>query len=357
MPIKSIKINNLRNLSSVSANLSSQINVLYGDNGSGKTSFLESIYLLGMGRGIRARSSALVQYGQDSCMVFAKICNQTNIEHSLGIRRNKNNELQIHLDSQIITKTAQLVDLLPMQIINHESFSLVDGAPKIRRQFIDWGVFHAQKQFLMIWRRTNKALHQRNAWLKQAPDDKNDVWGQELEHASNELDKYRATYVTSLEPIFKQILRKIINSINVTLNYYRGWDANKSLGLVLASNYARDKALGFSSYGPQKADISIKTNGQNAYEVLSRGQQKLVAYALLLAQGYLLSEAKRTQCIYLVDDLGAELDASYRQIICSLLEDLACQVFITTTSYDDFRSCWQSSTPVRMFCVKQGTIF
>jgi len=357
MSINSIKINNLRNLESVALDLSSQINVLYGANGSGKTSFLEAIYLLGMGRGMRsAKSSILVQHGKEYCTVFAKINGQMNLMHSLGVRRNKNNELHIHLDQETITKTAKLIDLLPLQVIDYTSFNLVDGIPKVRRQFLDWGVFHAQSQFLMIWRRTNKALKQRNAWLKKSLDYKNDVWGQELENASNELDNYRAAYVTDLEPVFRQIMRQIIDSLNVTLTYYRGWDINKSLSVVLASNYVRDKTLGFSSFGPQKADIRIKANGQNASEVLSRGQQKLVAYALLLAQGYLLNETKRTQCIYLIDDLSAELDAGYQKIICALLENLSCQVFITTTNKNDFCANWQKSTPFRLFYVKQGTI-
>jgi len=356
MSLQSIKINALRNLQQVSLSLSPQINLLHGDNGSGKTSFLEAIYLLGMGRTFRSlKSQVLVQLGCEACTVFAEI-HSNNILQKLGVQRTKNNELNIHLNQQNVTSASKLAELLPLQLINHESFALIDGAPKVRRKFIDWGAFHANGNFIDVWQRTLKSLQQRNMWLKTASSNDYDVWTAEFEHASNDLDNLRKNYITDLVPVFKRISQQIIPSFELDLLYKRGWDENKPLGLTLANSLERDRIVGFTSFGPQKADLKITANGQNADEILSRGQQKLASYALLLAQGYLLSSGKRKQCVYLVDDLSAELDTHHQQIICTLLEDLTCQIFITATSAHQFNNYWHKSTPLTLFHVKQGQI-
>ena len=118
----------------------------------------------------------------------------------------------------------------------------------------------------------------------------------------------------------------------------------------------RDRQLGYTQAGPQRADLRLRIGTQNALEVLSRGQQKLVVCALKIAQGHLLAESMRQQCVYLVDDLSAELDPVYRKTLCNLLEQLDCQVFITGTDPDSLNYDWRKETPVSMFHVEHGHI-
>ena len=114
--------------------------------------------------------------------------------------------------------------------------------------------------------------------------------------------------------------------------------------------------MGHTQAGPQRADLRLKLGANNAADILSRGQQKLVVCALRIAQGHLVSQARRGQCIYLVDDLPSELDEQHRNALCRLLEDLRCQVFITCVDHELLREGWQTETPVALFHVEQGRI-
>ena len=125
---------------------------------------------------------------------------------------------------------------------------------------------------------------------------------------------------------------------------------------MLAGSLQRDQQMGHTQAGPQRADLRLRLGAHNATDILSRGQQKLVVCALRIAQGHLVSQARRGQCIYLVDDLPSELDEHHRRALCRLLEDLRCQVFITCVDHELLREGWQTETPVALFHVEQGRI-
>jgi DNA replication and repair protein RecF len=104
--------------------------------------------------------------------------------------------------------------------------------------------------------------------------------------------------------------------------------------------------MGFTQQGPQRADLRIRVGRHAAVEVLSRGQQKLVVSALKLAQGQLLEQLSGRTCLYLIDDLPAELDGDHRRIFCQWLERLNCQVFITSVDREALADVWQPDTDV-----------
>ncbi|MBN0224457.1 AAA family ATPase, partial [Pseudomonas aeruginosa] len=119
---------------------SPRINILYGDNGSGKTSVLEAIHLLGLARSFRsARLQPVIQYEEAACTVFGQVMLANGIASNLGISRERQGEFTIRIDGQNARSAAQLAETLPLQLINPDSFRLLEGAPKIRRQFLDWG--------------------------------------------------------------------------------------------------------------------------------------------------------------------------------------------------------------------------
>ncbi|MDN5513816.1 MAG: DNA replication/repair protein RecF [Pseudomonas sp.] len=359
MSLSRITVTGVRNLHPVTLSPSSRINILHGANGSGKTSLLEAIHLLGLARSFRStRLQPVIHYEQPACTIFGQVQLAEGGTSNLGISRDRQGELQIRIDGQNARSAAQLADLLPLQLINPDSFRLLEGAPKIRRQFLDWGVFHVEHRFLGAWQRLQKALRQRNSWLRHGTLDgaSQAAWDRELCSASEEIDSYRRAYIQALKPVFEQTLAELLHLDGLTLSYYRGWDKDRDLSEVLATSLLRDQHLGHTQAGPQRADLRLRLAGHNAAEILSRGQQKLVVCALRIAQGHLVNEAKRGQCIYLVDDLPSELDEQHRQALCRLLEDLRCQVFITCVDHELLREGWQTDTPVAMFHVEQGRI-
>ena len=359
MSLSRVTVTAVRNLHPVTLSPSPRINILHGANGSGKTSLLEAIHLLGLARSFRSNKlQPMIQYEQPACTVFGQVQCEDGLHSNLGISRDRQGELQIRIDGQNARSTAQLAEILPLQVINPDSFRLLEGAPKVRRQFLDWGVFHVEPRFLPAWQRLQKALRQRNSWLRHGTLDaaSQAAWDRELCLASDELDGYRRAYIQALKPVFEQVLGELVEIEGLTLSYYRGWDKDKSLADVLATTLPRDQQLGHTQAGPQRADLRLRLGVNNAAEILSRGQQKLVVCALRIAQGHLLNQAKQGQCIYLVDDLPSELDEQHRQALCRLLDDLQCQVFITCVDHEYLKDGWRTDTPVAMFHVEHGVI-
>lgn len=359
MSVLRLDITGLRNLKPVTLSLSPRVNIFSGNNGSGKTSILEAIYLLSLARSFRSHKiNTVINYQANDCTIFAKIKKTEHIAHQLGINRNKQGDLQIRLDGQNIRTAIQLADILPLQIINPDSFRLLEGSPKLRRQFIDWGVFHSEPKFLIAWQRVQKSLKQRNSWLRQTNKNFDEliVWNKELCEASEEVDHYRKDYIKQLMPIFEKILYDLVDIKGFSLNYYRGWDKEAKLEQVLNNSIDRDLQLGHTQAGSQRADLRLKLSGYNAVDVLSRGQQKLVVCALKIAQGYLLNTIKKEQVIYLIDDLASELDEKHSNLLCQLLDDLHCQVFITCVENGNLSDNWKPQTEISMFHVEHGII-
>lgn len=359
MSLSRISVTGVRNLQPVTLNPSPRINILHGDNGSGKTSFLEAIHLLGMARSFRStRLNPVISHEQTSCTVFGQVQLGSLLDSSLGVSRDRSGEVRIRINGQSVKSAAELADALPLQLINPDSFRLLEGAPKLRRQFLDWGVFHVEPRFLQAWQRLQQALRQRNSWLRHGTLDaaSQAAWSRELSSASDEIDEYRRVYIQSLKPVFERTLASLLTLEGFQLSYYRGWDKDRALAEVLAASIERDRLMGHTQAGPQRADLRLRIANYNAAEILSRGQQKLVVCALRIAQGHLVSEAKRGQCIYLVDDLPSELDDQHRLALCRLLEQLNCQVFITCVDSNVLRECWRHDTPVSMFHVEHGAI-
>ena len=359
MSLRRVSVTGVRNLHPVTFEPSPRINILYGDNGSGKTSVLEAIHLLGLARSFRStRLNPVIQHEQANCTVFGQVDLLDGGSSNLGIARERQGDFSIRIDGQNARGTAQLAEILPLQLINPDSFQLLEGAPKIRRQFLDWGVFHVEPRFMATWQRLQKALRQRNSWLRHGTLDvaSQAAWDRELCSASAEIDEFRRSYIVALKPVFERTLSQLLDLEGLTLSYYRGWDKDRDLQTVLATSLHRDQQLGHTQAGPQRADLRLRLGAHNAADILSRGQQKLVVCALRIAQGHLVNQARQGRCIYLVDDLPSELDEDHRGALCRLLEELNCQVFITCVDEELLRDGWQTDTPVALFHVEQGGI-
>src|SRR5690606_1070671 len=149
MSLNRLSVTGVRNLQPVTLNPSPRINILYGDNGSGKTSLLEAIHLLGLARSFRSnRLQPVITHEEPACTVFGEVSFSAEQTSSLGISRERSGEVRIRINGQNAKGAAELADALPLQLINPDSFRLLEGAPKLRRQFLDWGVFHVEHRFL-----------------------------------------------------------------------------------------------------------------------------------------------------------------------------------------------------------------
>ncbi|MES2604514.1 MAG: DNA replication/repair protein RecF [Pseudomonadota bacterium] len=336
-------------------------NLIFGSNGSGKTSVLEALYLLGMGRSFRSHlQKPLITHDQPLATVFG----QTTDGLTIGIQRPQRGQQTIKIAGRPAEGLAQLSRTLPLQLINSDTFQLLEGSPQERRQFLDWGVFHVEHQFLDYWRRARQALDQRNMLLRnEASASEIEPWSYELAHNAGFINNYRRAYLQQLSALLETTLTDVGPPGNHVINieYLPGWDPEADLFDQLQDGLARDRKYGFTTLGPHKADLRFLLKGLSAAEVLSRGQLKLLICALKVVQSQLLVQANGTQSLFLLDDLPAELDAENRIKVCHLLGGLKAQVFVTSIEQSALAAIAREQADIHsigftQFHVKHGKI-
>ena len=355
MSLLRLSIKNVRNLKQVEINPSSRFNFIIGSNASGKTSLLEAIYLLGFAKSFRTcNPMKIIQKGETELSVFGQIKDNGEIITPIAIRRDKK-ELQIKLDNKMLKKRSELSLCLPIQIINPESHRILEQGPKFRRHYLDWGVFHVEHSFLMVWKDYCHSLKQRNATLRhQASNSTINAWNNGLIQKAMEIDRLRRQYLGHLIPVFEKIGHEVFGLDALSINYHAGWSKDLAYNEALLKSLEKDKQSGYTHCGPHRADIQISISGQPAVEYASRGQQKLVITALKLAQVTLMKNLVNKQCPVLVDDLASELDQINRDKLLKALDNLDTQVFVTATeqSFVDMGSIHDK----KMFHVEHGII-
>ena len=353
--LQRLEISHLRNLDQVQLSPSPQINIFFGNNGSGKTSLLEGIHLLGLGRSFRSsKTESVIQDGSQRCTIFAEL--RDGISVGLIKERRQSQILKLQGDRQ--RNWIEAARHLPLQLINAESFSLLEGGPKTRRRFLDWGVFHVEHSFIGNWRNASKCLAHRNLLIKQQRLDKLQLaaWDAELSDAADQIDASRRRYFELFRPLALETIKELITIDGLNLHYWRGWEESISLADALKLSLEKDLRYGATQLGPHRADMFVRIGKKAAAEVLSRGQQKLLVSALKIAQGRLLTSHSGVQGIYLVDDLPAELDKHNRIRVCELLVNLGSQVFLTSVDSSDLENSWVSTSLPRKFHVEHGKI-
>mgnify|MGYP003655346920 CR=1 FL=1 len=356
MSLSRITIGSFRNITSASLQPGDGLNLIYGQNGSGKTSILEAIYFLGMGRSFRSHlSQRVINHDDDKLTLFAHLIDADR-DCKIGLRRHRSGEIEVKIDGEKVKRLSTLAETLPIQVITPESFSLLFEGPKARRQFIDWGAFHSDPHFYQAWVNTRKVLKQRNQLLRnQSSYNQIQFWDKELVRYAEQVTDIRNQYVDSLNVLLKGIIGVFLPQIDIKVSFTRGWDSKTDFAQLLENQYSRDLAAGNTGSGPHKADLRLRVGNLPAQDALSRGQLKLLVCALRIAQGKLLKQQLDKNSIYLVDDLPSELDAQHRQLLLQQLTETGAQIFVTAIDPQAIVDSL-SSPPNRMFHVEQGLV-
>lgn len=356
MGLTKLGIRNVRNLEFVDLTPSSHLNLIFGDNASGKTSFLEAIYMLGRGKSFRSwQIDRVIQAGHSSLSVFGTVENENGQEVPIGLERN-HSELKARIAGQKVKAVSELAALLPIQIIQPNSHKLLEEGPKFRRNYLDWGVFHVEPSFYPAWLCYQRGLKQRNAALR-ARQHKNAAmaWDPQIIDAAEIIHDCRERYTEVLKQNLPRYIEPIMGSQSIEIHYYPGWNASKSYGEALKERQERDLEQGYTQSGPHRADLLFKIEGVNASERVSRGQQKILVAACLLAQVGAYSELSGKPCILLVDDLTAELDQNHWKGLLKIISGMNVQLFITAIEAEQLISELPKAR-LKMFHVEHGNI-
>lgn len=358
MPLSRLIINNFRNLQAVEMEPGSGFNFIVGNNGSGKTSLLESIFYLGHGRSFKSHiGNRIIRHETEEFVLHGKI-DEAQHSWSVGIRKTRAGETTLKINGEDGNKIADLAHLLPMQVIIPEGLTLLNGGPTYRRAFLDWGLFHQQPEFYTYWANLKRLLKQRNAALHQISSYAElKAWDIELVRLAHIVSDMRARYAEALLPEIEKTCRFFLSEAEISVAFYQGWEKGADYADILARGFERDRHLGYTMLGPQKADFRFRANGLPVEDVLSRGQLKLLMCALRLAQGEYLVHRKERQCLFLIDDFASELDPSKRELLAHRLRESGSQVFVTAITKDQLNQMqWQENERDRFFYIHEGTI-
>ena len=350
MPLSRVQVTDFRSLHSATLQLDPAFTLITGPNASGKTSLLEAIYVLGRGRSFRTRRlEHLIRHGTERFIVFG----ETDVQGRrvpLGVEGSAAG-VRAKIAGEKPASLAELAVALPVQIIDPEVHRLIEEGPSRRRRFLDWGVFHVEQSFVADWQRYQQVLRQRNAALKARQSRTMvSVWDGDLILYGERLTGARSRYVAMLaeaaEPIASHLL-----GLSLGLSYRAGWAKDRTMAEALDQSWSHDQELGATQVGPHRAELSIRLEGSSVKDRISRGQQKLLAASLLVAQVKLFPE-EGIRPTLLLDDPAAELDD---QRLGGLIVEVSQQAvqLVVTTLHGEFAAF---GTPGQRYSIKGGEV-
>lgn len=355
MSLSRLLIKDFRNIEDADLALAPGFNFLVGANGSGKTSVLEAIYTLGHGRAFRSlQIGRVIRHEQPSFVLHGRLQGDER-ETTVGLTKDRLGESTVRIDGSDGHKVAELALLLPMQLITPEGFTLLNGGPKYRRAFLDWGCFHNERRFFTAWSNLKRLLKQRNAALRQVTHyGQLRPWDQELAPLAEQISRWRAQYSAAIVDGMTETCRQFLPEFELSFSFQRGWEKESDYSEALVRNFDRDRQLTYTAHGPHKADFRIRADGAPVEDTLSRGQLKLLMCALRLAQGEFLTRQSGQRCIYLIDDFASELDDARRSLLAGRLKATQSQVFVSAISAEHVADMADKNS--KMFVVEQGKI-
>lgn len=333
MTLSRLQVTDFRSLQSAQLSFDSRFSLISGPNASGKTSVLESIYLLGRGRSFRTRKlESLICSGADRFVVFGEtesVVNGLSRKVGLGVEGSCEG-LRSRISGVAAGSLSELAISLPVQIIDPEVHRLIEEGPSRRRRFLDWGVFHVERSFITTWQRYQLTLRQRNAALKaRQPRAVVTIWDPELSRLGELISNLRRAYIDRLRAEVAPIAANLL-SREISLLYRSGWSRDQTLAEALNGSWILDQERGLTHVGPQRAELQIRLDGVLARDRISRGQQKLLAAALLVAQIKFFPSDSPVRPTLLLDDPAAELDAQRLMALISEVSEQPVQLIVTT---------------------------
>ncbi len=330
MSLRFLQVSDFRSIQKLELELAPSLTLISGPNASGKTSVLEAIYFLGRGRSFRThKTEHLIRRGANHFVLHAQLSDSSQ-QRSVGIQGDRAGIIA-RINAQKIHSLSELALELPVQAIDPEVHDLIERGPSQRRRYLDWGLFHVEPGFMDQWKGYGKALRQRNAALQtQMPKSVCDAWDSEIVRYGTRMSQMRESYVDRLRPKLLDLGRRILGE-DIEVSYRRGWSADHTLDQSLIDHWASDRDRGVTQVGPHRAELTVSVHGLLARDRVSRGQQKLIAATLLLAQLELLEAQALSKHLLLLDDPSAELDAVH---VGRLLEALPPHAQLILTSLD-----------------------
>lgn len=352
--IEQLKAKAIRNLGEFHIEPGPKLNYFYGPNASGKTSVLETIYLLSRVKSFRSkRIHDVISRGEKVLSVFAKGIQQEKT-FTVGVEKGKG-ITKLKFNGEMVQTASEQAKKLPIYVLTPDHHTIFTGTPKERRHWLDWSLFHVEQNYLTIWKNYHRALRHRNTLLKSEKivnTNEMSGWEKTMSEEAKKIDEMRQSYITDLCRLMNSNHINIVLSGQANIQYEKN-SLDKELFEQLIENRKMDIKRGFTSIGPHRSDIKFSFEDFNVAKHLSRGQTKLYGAALVSAQIEIL-RSENISAIVLVDDIDAELDDESSKKMLNLLFANNVQTFVSSLSMQDWIPGNENTRS--MFHVKHGKI-
>ncbi|MCY7295427.1 DNA replication/repair protein RecF [Alteromonas sp. a30] len=361
--LEELQVSNLRNIQNAKLFPSPSLNVLLGENGSGKSSLLESVHILSTGRSFRTVDlKNLLQFEKQHFLVRGKVKSQLrewegNLGVNVGFMFSDKKERLAKIEGEKIKNSSDLARLLPMKFLSPLEGNLIEGAPSLRRRFLDWLMFHVEPDYLPQQKQFKSVLSNRNATLRKKDRGQEPYWRSQLIESSVRLSEMAEHNFEQFKIYVEDEVSDSLNGFDFHFELYRGWRKDTELSDLFSKAIDNEFKFGSSRYGFQRADLKITVDGKPSSLVLSRGQMKILALALHIAQIKFLKLERKSNCVVLIDDIIAELDD---QNICTMIDKIietGNQCFVTSANVKLAELLKKNfSKSYKLFHVEHGTI-
>ncbi|MEW5817363.1 MAG: DNA replication and repair protein RecF [Spirochaetota bacterium] len=332
MGFTSIKTYNYRNLENREINVASKKVFLIGENGQGKTNFLETVYLLCFGASFRTRSEQnLIRYGESSMSIQGKYSSGNGGVNTVLLKL-ENGKKEIRVNDKIIKDRKEIIENTPCIIFSHDDIAFVKGSPERRRWFFNQTMSLYDSMFIDNLRKYSKILKLRNSQLKVKQAKDIDIYDIQMATAGLEIQRKREQTIILFNEVFNRVFSKIFgDEMAVHIQYSPSWKGCNSVEAViehLERRRNRDIEQGLSLSGPQRDRILFLSGTVDFSSNASTGQLRLMSLLLRVVQAQFYTEKTGRRPIILLDDVLLELDARRRKEVLVLLPEYE-QAFFT----------------------------
>ncbi|MGB9181582.1 MAG: DNA replication/repair protein RecF [Pyrinomonadaceae bacterium] len=341
MLLESLEVHNFRNLSG-SIPWGGGLNIIYGDNGQGKTNWLEAIYLLATTKSFRTqRLQEAISFGEDLAVVRGLVAQSEDVHRELQVAIQGNTKsISVNGKREAVTR---YLGQLHAVAFTADELNIVRGMPEARRKFLDRGVVSLHPSYVQTLADYNRVIKQKNRLLQDAAESEMSIeqvaeiiapWNEQLVHLSAEIHRARMDYIGRLNDVLE---RRLFDREDITIRYVSSLEGKGDLSdyesLIaerLELRLQAEISSGYSLIGPHRDDLEILFDGRDMRAYGSSGQQRSALIILDLAAISVYYSWHNEYPLFLIDDVDAELD---RKRISFLLEYLEgrTQTFITTS--------------------------
>lgn len=336
MELLSINIENFRNLIKLNSDFSSGVNIFFGNNGSGKTNLLESIFLLCLGRSHRATQEQVLINNDSDYYRIEGLIKEKGKESELAVAFQKGSRKKVTLD-RVAIRTSELYDNFCAVTAGPEDSTIISGSPSLRRNFIDVYLSQYSQKYLHHLSHYQKALAQKNAALKNEMDP--EPFNLLLADTGSHIMLQRADFIESIKRIATESYQKISGGDLFDIVYQPSIKTNsfdlahdelKEIYInTLHENRQREAIMASSLYGPHRDELYFEINQSPAKTHGSQGEWRTAALSLKIAVHRLIKEKRNINPLLLLDEIFAELDHDRSEALMEYFAGFE-QLFLTT---------------------------